>query len=127
MRQQDASVKILVLSMHDESLFAERVLRAGALGYVNNSEPPEKLLAAMRSVLAGHIAVSPDVSEQMLHRNVGKRALLAEPSIKALSDRELQVFECIGQGLATREVAESYASARRPSTRTARRSKLSSG
>jgi DNA-binding NarL/FixJ family response regulator len=89
---------ILVLSMHDESFYAERVLRAGARGYVTKGEPPEKVIAALREVLAGGVYVSERVASQVLSRLVGARRSTEGAPIDRLSDREFEVFECIGEG-----------------------------
>ncbi|MBT7691959.1 MAG: response regulator transcription factor, partial [Gemmatimonadales bacterium] len=90
---------ILVVSMHDETLYAERVLRAGALGYVNKQEATEKMIPAIRSVLAGGIFVSEEVTERMLARRVKGDPIAGGSPLQLLSDRELQVFGLIGQGL----------------------------
>jgi DNA-binding NarL/FixJ family response regulator len=97
---------ILVVSMHDETLYAERVLRAGALGYVNKQEATEKMIPAIRSVLAGGIFVSEEVTERMLARRVKGDPIAGGSPLQLLSDRELQVFGLIGQGLTTRGIAE---------------------
>ncbi len=98
-------VPVLVLSMHDESLYAERALAAGAKGYVMKEEATETLLAAIRRILAGDIWVSDDVAARMLHAFVGDRTAEPVAPVERLSDRELQVFELIGHGLGTRQVA----------------------
>lgn len=97
-------VKVLVLSMHDESLFAERVLRAGAVGYVSKHEAPRTIIQAARTVLSGKVYVSESLTEQMVQRAFGGGDLGRSP-IDRLSDREMQVFELIGQGLTVREIA----------------------
>ena len=99
-------VRILVLSMHDESLFAERALRAGAHGYINKQAPTEKVIAAMRHVLQGKIYLSPQITDLFLHRFANGDPATAGNSVERLSDRELEVFGLIGQGLSTREIAE---------------------
>lgn len=102
----DPSVRMLVSSMHDETLYAERVLSAGAMGYVNKQEPASRVLDAIRQILAGRIFVSERIADRVLRR-VGQAA--GEPTrtpLDALSDRELEVFTLIGQGLATRQIAE---------------------
>ncbi len=98
-------VKMLVSSMHDESLFAERVLRAGALGYISKQESPTELIKAIRQVLRGEIYLSVRMSNRLLGRIVGGETLENDP-IGRLSDRELQVFELIGQGLRTKQIAQ---------------------
>jgi len=95
----------LVLSMHDESFYAERVLRAGARGYVTKDEVGEKVITAIRRVLTGEIYLSDRMSSKMLCKLVDNRQP-AGVSVECLSDRELQVFEMIGQGQGTRNIAE---------------------
>ena len=90
--------------MHDESLFAERVLRAGALGYISKQESPSELIKAIRQVLRGEIYLSLRMANRLLGRIVGGETLENDP-IGRLSDRELQVFELIGQGLRTKQIA----------------------
>jgi len=98
-----ADVKMLVSSMHDELLFAERSLRAGALGYIPKHEPTETLLDAIRQVLRGEIYLTARMSNRLMHNFVGKPA--DTDPIKTLSNRELEVFEMIGQGLTTQQIA----------------------
>ncbi len=97
----------LMLSMHDEALYAERSLHAGAKGYVMKQEDPEVLLRAIRRVLRGEIYLSDKVKDAIVNR-LGGIAPGDEPTtlIQQLSDRELQVFELIGDGYATHEIAE---------------------
>jgi DNA-binding NarL/FixJ family response regulator len=97
-------VKMLVSSMHDEMLFAERTLRAGAMGYIAKQEPTENLLEAIHQVLRGEIYLSPRMSSRLLHHVVGCKALEEDP-IASLSNRELEVFEMIGQGLTIQQIA----------------------
>jgi len=97
-------IKMLVSSMHDEMLFAERVLRAGAMGYVSKQEPPETLLAAVRQVLRGEVCLSARMTSRVLHRALGS-SLAQEGPLECLSNRELEVFEMIGQGLTTLQIA----------------------
>lgn len=96
---------ILVISMHDESLYAERVLRAGARGYIMKQEGGGKILGAIRQVLAGRLYVSDKMSALLLERLAGPRAKGSRSPIEQLSDREFEVFSLLGQGLATREIA----------------------
>jgi DNA-binding NarL/FixJ family response regulator len=98
--------KMLVVSMHDESLFAERVLRAGAAGYVNKQEATHTLVEAIRTVMDGRIYLSSQMTDRMLCRAVGSEGFTDESPIHRLSDRELQVLEMIGQGVTTRQIAE---------------------
>ena len=97
---------ILVVSMHDESLYAERSLRAGARGYVTKSEPPQNVLEGLRRTMAGGIYVSDRVASRMLGRIVNGRGSPESFPIERLSDRELEVFEFIGQGFKTRQIAQ---------------------
>jgi DNA-binding NarL/FixJ family response regulator len=103
-KAKDERVRMLVSSMHDEMLFAERVLRAGAMGYVTKQEPPETLLAAIRQVLRGEVYLSSRMTSRLLHQVVGG-SLPQENPIQTLSNRELQVFEMIGQGMTTLQIA----------------------
>src|SRR5579871_4974676 len=107
MRAQDPDLRCLILSMHDESLYAERALRAGARGYVMKQEAPLVLLDAIRRVLAGEIYVSEKMSATLLQRMVGgsskKQAALP---MDRLTDREMEVFRMIGAGKPVREIAE---------------------
>ena len=100
-------VKVLVSSMHDESLFAERALHAGALGYINKQDSPEKVIEAIRKVLDGQVYLSAEMTDHLLHR-LGSRThdSLDRPSVENLSDREWEVFELIGRGHSTRQIAE---------------------
>jgi DNA-binding NarL/FixJ family response regulator len=100
------SVRVLVLSMRDELLFAERALRAGACGYVMKHEAIGELLAAVRRVAAGRIYVSERVSERFFAGVTGRRGAVTDFSpIERLTDREREVFELIGRGLGTRAIA----------------------
>lgn len=98
--------KILVVSRHDESLYAERVIRAGAKGYIMKLEAGEVLLKAVRKVLNGGIYVSDKVSERLLMGMARGQKEKMESPIESLSDRELEVFELTGRGNSTREIAE---------------------
>ena len=96
---------VLVLSMHDEVFYAERVLRAGARGYVTKSEVSSKVIEGIRKVLDGQVYVSEKIASKMISSLVGGGNLDAFP-IDRLTDRELQVLELIGQGLQARDVAD---------------------
>ncbi len=100
----DEGIRILVSSMHDESLFAERVLRAGGMGYINKQEPIEKVIQAIRQILQGDVYLSPRMAGRLLQAAVG--ATLDRNPIETLSNRELEVFQLIGQGLTTKQIAE---------------------
>ncbi len=98
---------VLVLSMHEESQYAERALRAGAKGYIMKRETTKKVISAIRRVLEGKLYVSDDVTEAMATRVAGGKTLAAPSAVGELSDRELEVFELLGQGMGTRQIAES--------------------
>jgi DNA-binding NarL/FixJ family response regulator len=95
-----------MLSMHDESLYAERVLRAGAKGYITKQEATKKILFAIRQVLGGQIYVSEKMATRMLHKLVLGRRQEASSPVERLTDRELEVFQLIGRGQGTRRIAE---------------------
>ena len=103
-RSLQPAVLILVISMHDESLYAERVLRAGARGYIMKQESGPTMIQAIRQVLAGRIYLSGKMSARILENVAGKRAK-ASP-IERLSDREFEVFQLIGRGKSTVQIAE---------------------
>ncbi len=106
LRSRFPQLWVLALSIHDETFFAERALRAGARGYVMKQEPTDKIMKAIRSVLNGEIYVSEKISTRMLHQVVnGSRDTCSSP-LERLSDRELQVFRLIGRGYGTREIAQ---------------------
>ncbi|HXG49630.1 MAG TPA: response regulator transcription factor [Methylomirabilota bacterium] len=96
---------ILVCSMHDEAFYAARVLRAGGRGYVMKSEGPEKLVAALRTVLGGQIALSPSMSARLLEAYSGTTKAGGTPEDK-LTDRELEVLRLFGEGWSTEEIAQ---------------------
>ncbi len=96
---------VLVHSMHDESVYAERSLRAGAKGYISKKEPPQRLLQAIRDVLKGDIFLSAAMTRQILHAVGADRADRKNSPFRELSDREFEVFELTGQGLGTDEIA----------------------
>jgi DNA-binding NarL/FixJ family response regulator len=93
--------------MHDEKLYAERCIRAGARGYVMKRESSKRIVAAIREVRAGRLFLSSQAASLFAERFVGNRHALAEAPMETLSDRELQVFGLIGQGLPTRDIAGS--------------------
>lgn len=98
-------MKIVVLSMHDDELFAERALQYGALAYINKQDSAEKLLTGIREVLKNKFYFSSDVTDRMLHR-MSKKSVNNDPSpIAQLSNRELEVFESIGRGKSTKAIA----------------------
>jgi len=106
-RDRDDRVRILVWSMHGESLYAERALRAGALGYVNKDQATDTIVEALRRVLEGRVWLSEAMAERLLQRAVGSgRQEVTRSPVDALADRELEVFRLIGQGVKTAEIAE---------------------
>lgn len=105
-RASDPDLPVLILSMHDESIYAERALRARANGYIMKQEATEKVLVAMRRILDGDVYLSDSMSRKMLQQYIDGSPSLLESRIASLSDRELEVFCRIGEGRATREIAE---------------------
>jgi DNA-binding NarL/FixJ family response regulator len=100
------NLPVLALSMHDESLYAERSLRAGARGYVMKTEATAKVVDAIRKILSGRIYVSDNVAGKMMSKMVGGGPDVGASAIDRLSDRELEVFSLIGQGYSTRKIAQ---------------------
>jgi DNA-binding NarL/FixJ family response regulator len=105
LRAAHADLAILVISMHDEAVYAERVIRAGARGYIMKEAGGENLLAAIRQVLRGEIYVSPRMAARLLEALSGSRPRGSHSPIEQLSDREFEVFQLIGQGKSTRDIA----------------------
>lgn len=103
LRAYGIEVPVLVLSMHDEALYAERALRAGARGYVTKHEASENVMVAIREVLKGEVYLNPRFMSRMMSNLIGSRDRSSQP-IDRLADRELEVFELIGRGLTTREI-----------------------
>ena len=108
LRLRDPAAKILVYSAHDEETFAGRVVRAGALGFINKREPIDKVVNAIRHVLQGEVFLSPQMTSSLLHRAAIGQALDSDP-VSMLSDRELQVFQLIGEGYTTVQIADKLA------------------
>jgi DNA-binding NarL/FixJ family response regulator len=106
LKQSLPGVAILVLSMHEESHYAERALRAGARGYIMKRETTRKVIAAIRQVLAGGIYISDEIATALATQYVGGKEMSKSSPIEQLSDRELEVFELLGQGRGTRQIAE---------------------
>ena len=105
LRTLDSALPILVVSMHDEMIYAERVLRAGARGYIMKQEGGQKFLQAIRQVLAGQVFVSEKMSARILENLSGNQPATAGSPVRKLSDREFEVFQLIGQGVGTSEIA----------------------
>ena len=104
LRAHGIALPTLVLSMHDESLYAERALRAGAKGYVTKHEASAAVLKAIRQILKGEIYLNPRFMSRMISKMTAGGDVASEP-IDRLADRELEVFDLIGRGLTTREIA----------------------
>jgi DNA-binding NarL/FixJ family response regulator len=96
---------MLVLSMHDETLYAERALRAGSRGYIMKEEAIEQVLVGIRKVLAGEIFLSERMKNRMLQQMAGNKGKVASSPIELLTDREIEVFRLIGEGHSTRQIA----------------------
>lgn len=105
MKAQSIELPVLVLSMHDESLYAERVIRAGAKGYITKDEASDKVMSAIRTVVAGEIYLSESMTSRVLKNLSGKNAEHSSP-MERLTDRELEVFQLIGKGKTAKEIAE---------------------
>jgi DNA-binding NarL/FixJ family response regulator len=105
LRSRADGVPILAISIHEEALYAERVLRAGARGYLMEPQAGERVVDAIRQVLSGEIYLSEQMISRILHKLV-EGADTSHVALESLSDRELEVFQMIGEGLGTREIAE---------------------
>lgn len=105
-KKRSDDVRMLVWSMYGENLYAERALRAGANGYITKEHATDQIVEAIRQVLADKVYLSPAMANKLLHRSVGDgRKARAQPTIEALSDRELEVFRLIGRGVKTADIA----------------------
>lgn len=100
------NLPVLVLSLHEESVWAERAIRAGARGYIMKKEASESVISAIRNILNGKIHVSPDMMTHLLDKFQVNSGTQGAPTVDVLTDRELEVFRLIGSGLATREIAD---------------------
>lgn len=105
-KARQPQLPVLVLSMHDETLYAERALRAGARGYIMKEEATERVMTAIRKVLSGEIYLSERMSARLVSKLVDGPPTTGGAPVERLSDRELQVFEMIGRGIGTRQIAE---------------------
>jgi DNA-binding NarL/FixJ family response regulator len=101
----EPTLSVLVISMHDEAVFAERALRAGARGYIMKEAGGENLLTALRQVLRGEVYVSPRMSTRILAGLSGSRPRGSSSPIETLTDREFEILQLIGQGKSTRDIA----------------------
>ncbi len=106
LKQSNQNVAVLVLSMHDESLYAERALRAGARGYIMKRETTKKVVTAIRQVLEGKLYVSEQIATAMAEKFVAGRPAASESPVTLLSDRELEIFQLLGQGRETKQIAD---------------------
>src|SRR5215472_10171901 len=104
-RKAQPSSKLLVVSMHDEALYANRVLRAGASGYIMKQEDPDEIVHAIRDVLGGHIYVSEEVLGKRASTPSATSAKTSNGTLEQFTDEELEVLECLGQGKTQREIA----------------------
>lgn len=105
LRELDSEVRILVLSMHDERLYAERALSEGAAGFVNKHEPPDKVVGAIRQVLGGRTALSPRMSDRLLRRLAPRPDSAARGPMDLVSEREREVLQLIGHGMNAAQIA----------------------
>jgi DNA-binding NarL/FixJ family response regulator len=99
------NLPVLVLSMHDEMLYAERSLRAGALGYITKEEATVNILSAVRRLLGGQVYLSERMAGRMMKKMVGGAVTELASPLEVLTDRELEVFQMLGRGLGTRRIA----------------------
>lgn len=106
LRTQYPDLPVLILSMHDETIYAERALRARANGYIMKQEATEKVLVAVRRILDGEIYLSDRMANKLLHKYVSGASADMNSRLSILSDRELEVFRLIGEGRSTRQIAE---------------------
>jgi len=108
LRKRYPDLRILVLSMHKESLYAQRALRSGANGYIMKRESGKKLLTAIRQILSGKTYISEELNNVILDNLSGQGRNSGPASVDRLSDRELEVFRLIGQGYGTRQMADHF-------------------
>ena len=107
LRSRNQKIRTIIWSMYSEDLYAERALRAGAMGYINKEQATSKILDAIRQILGGKVYLSEAMTEKLLHRTVGEKSdTLGHHPVESLSDRELEVFRLIGEGVRTSEIAE---------------------
>jgi DNA-binding NarL/FixJ family response regulator len=106
LKERHPKLPVLVLSMHDESLYGERAIRAGAKGYLNKQEATKKVVTAIRTILAGQMFVSEKMTATILQRMSGGQRVEAGEPTDVLTDRELEVFQLLGQGVGVKQIAE---------------------
>jgi DNA-binding NarL/FixJ family response regulator len=105
-RSRYPKLPVLVMSIHNESLYADRALRAGANGYIMKHEAPNKIVNAIRQILSGNVHLSADTVQRILGKNTRSSESAPTSGIGSLTDRELEVFSMIGQGRGTKEIAQ---------------------
>ncbi len=105
-KAQGLDINVLVLSMHDEELYAERALRAGAKGYITKNEASTEVIEAIRCVMKGDVYASRQMTAKLLERMTQKRSNSELAGMETLADRELEVFQMLGRGKSTREIAQ---------------------
>lgn len=105
---RQSQMPILVMSMHDESTHAEKALRAGAQGYIMKEDADEVLVEALRTVLSGKLHVSGNINEKLLRTYIESDDSGENSGVESLTDREKEIFECLGKGLTTRKIAEQF-------------------
>jgi DNA-binding NarL/FixJ family response regulator len=108
LRAEGITLPLVVMSMHDESTHAEKALRAGAQGYIMKEDADEVLVEALRTVLNGKLHISGDINEKLLRNYVEDDGHEGQSGIESLTDREKEIFECLGKGLTTRKIAERF-------------------
>ncbi len=106
LRAELPGLRAILMSMHDEEIYAERALRAGAVGYIKKDSPPERVLESIWRALRGGIILSETITEEMVLRLVQGKSNKQDSLLQALSDRELEIFQLMGQGATTRDCAE---------------------
>lgn len=106
LKSEQPELRALLMSMHDEELYAERALRAGAVGYIRKDSPPDRVLDSIHRVLRGLIVLSEDSAEDMVGRLLSRKATPSGPAPQSLSDRELEILHLMAEGASTRECAE---------------------
>jgi DNA-binding NarL/FixJ family response regulator len=106
LKAKDPSTHVIVLSMYDSKLYAERALRAGAAGYVNKQQPSRDIVQAIRTVLSGDVYLNETMTREMLRRAAQVGEPFPREPLEGLSDRELEIFRLIGQGMVTRQIAK---------------------
>ena len=102
---QYPEILVIALSMHDESVYGERCLKAGARGYIMKQEEPENVITALKKVIGGEVYISENLREFFLNKFINKKYQTPNSSISSLSNRELEVFQLFGQGLKTQQIA----------------------